>query len=74
MDEQERFTVAVHKMRDAFQVLKEDAPWGAYDAENGSFYDGYREAKRLFGDMLRQRGAWRKFGDAIRDFSDGVIR
>lgn len=55
MDERERFMVAMHLMRDAFQVLKQDAPWGAYDAENGLFYDGYAEVKRIFGDILLQR-------------------
>ncbi len=57
MDERERFMVAMHQMRDAFQVLKEDAPWGVYAAENGSFYSGYTEVKRIFGDVLLQRDA-----------------
>ena len=45
---EDRFMAAMHQMRDAFQVLKEDAPWGAYDAENGQFYDGYAEVKEMF--------------------------
>ncbi len=55
MDERERFMAAMHQVRDAFQVLKEAAPWGLYDKENGDFYDGYAEAKRIFGDVLLQR-------------------
>jgi hypothetical protein len=55
VDERDRFVEAMHLMRDAFQVLKEDAEWGRYDAENGRFYDGYAEVKRLFGDVLLQR-------------------
>jgi len=48
----DRFMVAMHLMRDAFQVLKEDASWGAYHEENGQFYDGYAEVKRLFEELL----------------------
>jgi hypothetical protein len=47
--------VAMHQMRDSFQVLKEHAEWGYYEQENGDFYDGYAEAKRIFGDVLLQR-------------------
>lgn len=55
MDERERFMAAMHQMRDAFQVLKDHAERDYYDTENGLFYDGYAEVKRIFGDVLLQR-------------------
>lgn len=55
MIEQERFMDAMHKMRDSFLVLKDRQPWGSCNDENGAFFDGYRDVRQLFGDVLLQR-------------------
>jgi len=71
---EDRFMAAMHQMRDAFQVLKEDAPWGAYDAENGQFYDGYAEVKEMFAVALAASETVRRvLGAGCGDRSPGHV-
>jgi len=56
-DDREQFQAAMHLMRDAFLVVKQQAEdtgggFGSLAEQNGSFFDGYRQAKVIFGDTL----------------------
>jgi len=65
--ERERFMAAMHLMRDAFQVLKDGASWGAYHEENGRFYDGYAEVKRMFEELLGPLVPARDYGLSVAE-------
>jgi hypothetical protein len=60
-DERLRFQAALHRMRAGFlgakDRLEELAGFQSAAAENGCFFDGYRDAKSVFGVVLLQRDA-----------------
>lgn len=55
--DREQFWMAIHLMRDAFLAAKQQAEelgdgFGALAQVNGDFFDGYAQAKRVFGNVL----------------------
>lgn len=58
-DERDHFQAAMHRMRDAFVQLKDryevTREFGSAAEQNGDFFDGYQQAKAMFGTVLLER-------------------